>query len=155
MFWTLTYYHSTYNSKSKSNTKTGGLEASLYGRCPLSVFPFKIEGVHQPVEKKLFVSATFTVWYSKRPFISSYWFSCTIWPERGQNLNWIELDDDINLTTSMLLLHWIWIDPNNGTIVFLQLLFFCLISKYRSSRVFIYLFLEHAFLLLTWNCLET
>ncbi len=66
MFWTLTYYCSTYDSKDKSNTKTGGLEASLHGRCPPSKFPFKIEGVYQPVEKKEFVSATFTVLIFKK-----------------------------------------------------------------------------------------
>lgn len=89
MFCVLTYYCSTYDSKSKSNTKTGCLEASLCSRSPFSIFPFKIKGVYQPVEKKEFVSATVTLFLKKNTQLI---FSdiadlgaLTIWVKRGKS----------------------------------------------------------------------
>jgi len=48
----LTYYNSTYDSKNESNTNTSCLVASLRGRCPISILPFKIKGVYQPEKDK-------------------------------------------------------------------------------------------------------
>ncbi len=147
MFWTLTYYHSTYDSKSKSNTKTGGLEASLNGRCPLSVFTFKIEGVHQPVEKKLFVSATFTVLIFKKAVHIQwcYWFSCTIWTE----LSW------------MMILTWqhrccYCTESESSRIMALLSFYSCFFSVWSQNTeahvyLFTYLFLENVFSAISWH----